>query len=38
MYQKWGALLSLEIENDFDWSLLLASDFAIQDKMLGRTW
>lgn len=38
MYQKWDALLFLEIENDFDGSLLLASDFFIQDKMFGRIW
>lgn len=38
MYQKWDALLFLEIENDSDCSLLLASDFSIQDKMFGRIW
>ena len=40
MYQNGGALFFffLEIENAFECSLLLASDFSIQVKVFGRVW
>lgn len=41
MYQKWGALIFkifLESENYFECRLLLAYDFSIQDKVVGRIW
>lgn len=38
MYQNGVPCFFFEIENAFECSLLLASDFSVQVKVFGRVW